>query len=246
MKGLPPRQVDPSHYFNGYDSLARFASYWHQIEETCVLGGDVLEVGVGNGTVSAVLRARGVALTTVDLDSALKPDVVADIRALPFDDRSFDTVLAAEVLEHIPWDETSAAVGEIVRVARRGAVISVPDSRLAFTMESRLPNALHIGRLAIRRRIPLRDALWGLLQGPSWRRGGGTVSRQGGIGPRRRNLNPSCAEHFWEIGRRGLEPSDVAALFEAKGLELVRNFRVQPTPYHHFFVFLVKARDAQS
>jgi SAM-dependent methyltransferase len=245
VEELPSPQVDPSHYFRGYDSLARFASYWHQIEETCALGGDLLEIGVGNGTVSAVLRAKGLTLTTVDLDSALRPDVVADIRALPFDDGSFDTVLAAEVLEHIPWDETPDAVAEIARVARRGVVISVPDSRIAFTMESKLPNAFHIGRLAIRRRIPLRDALWGLLQAPSWRRHGGTVSRQGGIGPRRRDLHPSCAEHFWEIGRKGLEPPDLGALFEAEGLELARDFRVQSTPYHHFFVFEVAARDAE-
>lgn len=50
----------------------------------------------------------------------------ADALALPFADRSFDHVIAAEVLEHIPADRR--AMAEIVRVLRPGgtAAVSVP------------------------------------------------------------------------------------------------------------------------
>ena len=43
---------------------------------------------------------------------------------LPFSDKSFDTVLCSEVLEHV--DDPNRAVGELKRAARKYVVISVP------------------------------------------------------------------------------------------------------------------------
>ncbi len=52
--------------------------------------------------------------------------VVADATAMPFPSGSFDRVIAAEVLEHIPADQ--AAMNEIARVLRPGgrAAVTVP------------------------------------------------------------------------------------------------------------------------
>ena len=52
--------------------------------------------------------------------------VVADACKLPFLDRSFDTVVCAEVLEHIrPMGE---ALSEAIRVAKKKIIISYPIS----------------------------------------------------------------------------------------------------------------------
>jgi ubiquinone/menaquinone biosynthesis C-methylase UbiE len=53
--------------------------------------------------------------------------VRGDARMLPFADGSFDRVIAAEVLEHIPDDEV--AVRELVRVLRPGGMLAVTVPR---------------------------------------------------------------------------------------------------------------------
>ena len=111
-------------------------------------GDRVLDLGCGAGrhAFEALRRgARVVALDTSDAElrqvqgmcSAMAQAgevppggsatvVLGDATAMPFPDGSFDTVIAAEVLEHIPADQ--AAMNEIARVLRPGgvAVVTVP------------------------------------------------------------------------------------------------------------------------
>ncbi len=61
---------------------------------------------------------------------------VADARALDFPDAAFDVVTALEVLEHIP--DVEQAVAELVRVARRWLLLSVP------LHEDRNPGHVHL------------------------------------------------------------------------------------------------------
>ena len=65
--------------------------------------------------------------TNVDYDESLKPDVVADLRHLPFDDGVATHVFASHVLEHFRWDEP--VLEEWHRVLRPGGeiVVIVPD-----------------------------------------------------------------------------------------------------------------------
>ena len=66
----------------------------------------------------------------VDLhDDGPRPDVVADLADLPFDDGSAEAVYAGHVLEHIALDNIPAALAEINRVLAPGGVLMVvgPD-----------------------------------------------------------------------------------------------------------------------
>lgn len=150
-------QVASEHYHRlGYDTRERWVSYAYQVWEVLRAEPErCLEVGLGNGTVRDLIRARGVEVVTVDLDPALGPDLVGDARALPCADREFDVVLCAEVLEHLPLEEVPNALRELRRVARRRVVVSIPQTGRYCELAFRVPPWGKVG-------------LMGRL--PSWRR----------------------------------------------------------------------------
>lgn len=125
-------QVPKDHYFNlKYDSKERWISYWYQIREVLDHSPkNVLEIGVGNRTVSDYLKKLGIKVIACDFDKNLKPDVVANVLSLPFKKNQFDVVLCAEVLEHLPFDNFIKALLEIHRVAKSHVVITLPHFSL--------------------------------------------------------------------------------------------------------------------
>jgi SAM-dependent methyltransferase len=114
-------------------------------------GDRLLDFGCGGGRHAFEAMRRGAFVTALDadpeavrgaaawVDAMLEEDketaeaggqghaVVGDGLALPFPDRCFDKVIAAEVLEHVPDD--SAVLAELARVLRPGGVISVTVPR---------------------------------------------------------------------------------------------------------------------
>lgn len=98
-------------------------------------GAVVLDVASGPGHIAAAAARRGASVTGVDVAEAMlararaaHPEVVflhGDAEALPFDDGSFDAVVAGFVLLHLGRPERAAA--EFARVLR-------PGGRVALTM----------------------------------------------------------------------------------------------------------------
>jgi SAM-dependent methyltransferase len=95
----------------------------------------ILEIGVGEGHVMRRVRERfpDASMVGLDLpDEALSDDwregdlpcMFGDATTLPFPDRSFDLVLAIEVLEHVPGPDS--ALAEVARVCSGTLVASVP------------------------------------------------------------------------------------------------------------------------
>lgn len=124
-------QVEKGHYLTQkYNHKARWTSYWHQID--LVLGlapASVLEIGLGNGVVKDYLSKCGTEIKTLDIDPSLHPDFIGSVEAMPFPNGSFDCVLAAEILEHLPFEKFGRCLAEIRRVSKKNAVVSLPDAR---------------------------------------------------------------------------------------------------------------------
>lgn len=62
---------------------------------------------------------------TLDVVKWPHVDHVADCRALPFPEGTFETVHASHVIEHIPWFDTEALIREWARVLRPGGALEV-------------------------------------------------------------------------------------------------------------------------
>jgi 2-polyprenyl-3-methyl-5-hydroxy-6-metoxy-1,4-benzoquinol methylase len=114
----------------------------------------VLEVGVGEGEVSAHLRSlyADALIVGIDLpDPARAGDwrrrglsgLFADAGRLPFRAGAFDLIMAIEVLEHVA--DPAAAVRELARLSRGHLVLSVPREpvwRMANMVRGRYLGAL--------------------------------------------------------------------------------------------------------
>lgn len=134
-------QVGKEHYFDAYDTKSRWMSYYYQIDEVRKTDPEnVLVVGVGNGVVPDYL-SKLFDVTTVDIAEDLNPDILCSVTELSdfFERDEFDTVLCAQVLEHIPFEDFRAALSELANISESYAVISLPYSGPGFGLSTRLP-----------------------------------------------------------------------------------------------------------
>lgn len=119
-------------------------------------GDALLDMGCGGGRHAFAALRRGARVVAFDADetelkqvegtmqamseagelppAARRLCVQGDALSLPFGDGSFDRVIAAEVLEHIPDDVT--AIGELARVL-------APGGQIAVTVPSRFPERIN-------------------------------------------------------------------------------------------------------
>lgn len=112
-------------------------------------GTRVIDVGCGAGRHSFEAYRRGADVIAFDQDaaeltnvaamfeamaqsgevhrSARAQAVVGDALALPYEDATFDVVVASEILEHVPADDE--AIAELIRVLKPGGTLAVTVPR---------------------------------------------------------------------------------------------------------------------
>lgn len=204
------KQVDKSHYrFSDYMTKQRWFSLWHQIDEVLKLGPKtVLEIGPGPGIFKGTISALGIKVETLDIDPELNPDHLGSILEMPFKDKAFDVVCAFQVLEHLPFEKSLLGFKEMVRVAREGVLISLPDARTLW------PFSLHVPKVGVVRFS---------LPKPFLRRSNNRFNGEHYWEINRVGFNlPLVLETFKKV-----DPD----------FDFVRTFRVHENSYHRFFVF---------
>ena len=78
--------------------------------------GRVLDVGSGSGTLVSILTQKGESVVGVDIAPRHHLVKQASVVDLPFSDKSFNTVYATDVLEHLVDDVLATGLMEIRRV----------------------------------------------------------------------------------------------------------------------------------
>lgn len=135
------KQVNKSHYdFDIYVTKERWASLWHQINEAITSKrSNILEVGPGPGLFKLVGNQFGLKVETLDLDPDLKPDHLASVFEMPFENKAFDIVCAFQMLEHLPYEKSLMAFKEMVRVSSGKIIISLPDCDVRWPVSFYIP-----------------------------------------------------------------------------------------------------------
>jgi len=115
-------------------------------------GGTLLDVGSGGLGIADLLDERW-EITAVDQSfedygawarppSTRARRVVGDVCALPFPDRSFDVVVALDLLEHVAPGRRGLALRELGRVASRRVIVAAPAGSAAIEADRRLARSL--------------------------------------------------------------------------------------------------------
>lgn len=130
-------------YANSVDSLRSGRSTFspvHRRARSLIAGESILEVGCCFGLFAVQCAQDGLQVQACDIcpgalellgDAAGRlgvavGTVLGDARALPVPDADVDTVTLIHLLEHLPPEDVTHAIGEALRVARRRVVIAVP------------------------------------------------------------------------------------------------------------------------
>jgi len=98
----------------------------------------VLDAGCGEGTAEEILKRKGWEIVGVDVSENLVQEarrrvgeaefVVGDVCKLPFTSKSFDVCFSMGLFHHIRPSFRRRALGELVRVLRKGGLIVAFDS----------------------------------------------------------------------------------------------------------------------
>lgn len=182
-------------------SLSNFVNSYCEFRDLQALGElkAVLLVGPGQGLDTQVLRWRGYDVTTLDIDAALRPDVVGSVHDMGmFADGRFDAVIASHVLEHFAVPYLDRALSEIARVGRY-ALVYLPVAGRHF--QARIAPGVKGIDVSV-----VMDIF-------NW------FHKPDGVTPR------YCGgQHFWEVGMRGFRVRDLCARF-SKQFEIVSAYR---------------------
>jgi ubiquinone/menaquinone biosynthesis C-methylase UbiE len=140
----PPPDIETS----SADYAARFSgsagAYLLEVQDASLsnlissyANGTVIDVGGGHGQLLDLYSTFGMDVTVhgsdptcfarLDPSTKLYHRVVSDICALPFEDRSFDVVVAVRLITHV--SDWPAVLAEMCRVARFAVIIDYPSKR---------------------------------------------------------------------------------------------------------------------
>ena len=210
-----------AYYLENLD-IVTWLRHYHVLRDVLAGGGgDVLEIGTGDGVVRRCAEPFVGSYKVLDINPNLEAELVGDIRHdHPGLAGSFDTVIATEVMEHMPFEDMATSVGNLWTWLRPGgrAIVSLPHRKsslalLTFSQKLRtirFPNGIRPSEFYNR---VFRRRIW---------------------------IDPN---HFWEIGDGRVRLQDVEQRFADAGF---RHDGRKQLPYSDYWVLTKAATEPGS
>lgn len=108
----------------------------------------VLEIGTGDGVLRNILEPQVDSYVVLDINSNLNPDIVGDLRVRNVELLNrFDSVVAAEVMEHLPFADFRSCAANLRAYLKSGgkAFLTLPNRKSSFLFVTPR-QALHVYR----------------------------------------------------------------------------------------------------
>jgi len=127
MKRLTTTNINTPEYWDEHQTATDFGLRQREYAKRVI--GSVLDLGCGLSPFADEIGGVGVDYSprTISKCEQLYPDtkfVCSDILRTPFKDKTFDTVVAGEVIEHL--EKPELLIKEMVRLARKRIILSTP------------------------------------------------------------------------------------------------------------------------
>lgn len=132
-----------SDWINDLEERIHFEWYHQQADlvyKNCTREQNILEVGIGTGLLSDLLKKRGWNLVTLDIDEDKRPDFCCSALDFEYGAHAIDVVLAFEIFEHIPFETFKKIVCKLADQNVKNIYFSLPWSeRNAFELYLKVP-----------------------------------------------------------------------------------------------------------
>ncbi len=201
-------------YWLDETDILNWIRFFYLVKELISSGArSVLEIGEGSGVVRKTIQEYVEQYDTLDVNENLSPTYVGDVRKKmgAISSNPYDCVIAADILEHIPYNDVSQALENIYSYLKNGgiALITIPHraSNFLFMSPTNVPHFI---------RIPTGF----LSPGSFYRR---FIKRKIWIDP----------NHQWEIGDGHHTTSGVADIMKNVGFTVEK---IEKLIYVDFFV----------
>ncbi len=142
---LPVRQIIKNSFDKFYwrqhpEAALRYLPVVSAIKKEDLLNSQILEVGPGSLGITPYLKRE---IDGIDVDfsgpgTKLLNKIKGKADDLPFRKNSYDVVISVDILEHLEKDLREKAIYEILRVAKKLAVIVVPTGKYAEDQDRKL------------------------------------------------------------------------------------------------------------
>jgi hypothetical protein len=195
-----------------YVSKERWGSYFEQVHEILSSAGNprelkILEIGPGRNLLKRIILDEVNLYHTYDVDDRSEATYRSAEDLASISDEFFDCVVAFQVLEHMPIEESELLFAEMTRLASNTVIISLPNAKPMWKYSFYIPKWRHLNLL-----VP--NPFWKSPQNISDGNHFWELERQGYSSKK-----------------------ILAMLESAGNVRLVKSYRIFDNAYHHMAVF---------